>query len=135
MLDAVNQRRGSLELLKLSKLEADTKLDAGVVESGKVPEFNKQSALRDLAALEIAAAGLTVTGKTEAAIKAVHYNAWAKFGKKDFQPVVNAFKDLLSQFRCDACQSWLYVSPKGASPEALRCSCAAVSLNLKGKPK
>lgn len=67
--------------------------------------------------------------------KAVHYNAWANFGKKDFQPVVSAFKDLMSQFRCEKCQSWLYITPKGSSPESLRCSCPAINLNLKGKPK
>ncbi|AHB47695.1 chromosome segregation protein SMC [Hyphomicrobium nitrativorans NL23] len=67
--------------------------------------------------------------------KAVHYNAWANFGKKDFQPVVAAFKDLMAQFRCEKCQSWLYITPKGSSPETLRCSCSAISMNLKGKPK
>jgi hypothetical protein len=31
--------------------------------------------------------------------KAVHYNEWANFGKKDFEPVVSAFKELLACFR------------------------------------
>jgi hypothetical protein len=66
--------------------------------------------------------------------KAVHYNEWANFGKKDFQPVVAAFKELLDCFRCADCQSWLYVMPR-ASPEALRCSCNGVNMNLKLKPK
>jgi hypothetical protein len=66
--------------------------------------------------------------------KAVHYNAWANFGKKDFEPVVAAFRELLECFRCDACQSWLYVTPRGF-PEALRCACNAVNLNLKTQPK
>jgi hypothetical protein len=68
--------------------------------------------------------------------KAVHYNEWANFGKKDFEPVVGAFKELLSCFRCEskACQSWLYVSPRG-TPESLRCACNAVNMNLKLKPK
>jgi hypothetical protein len=39
--------------------------------------------------------------------KAVHYNEWANFGKKDFEPVVAAFKELLECFHCDKCQSWL----------------------------
>ena len=30
--------------------------------------------------------------------KAVHYNEWANFGKKDFEPVVAAFKELLGCF-------------------------------------
>src|SRR5712664_2744048 len=66
--------------------------------------------------------------------KAVHYNEWANFGKKDFEPVVAAFKELLACFRCDACESWLHVTPRG-NPESLRCSCNAISLNLKPKPK
>ncbi|MER9095521.1 AAA family ATPase [Mesorhizobium sp. M0700] len=67
--------------------------------------------------------------------KAVHYNEWANFGKKDFEPVVTAFKELLECLRCEGCQSWLYVTPRGASPESLRCQCNAVNLNLKAKPK
>ena len=66
--------------------------------------------------------------------KAVHYNEWANFGKKDFEPVVAAYKELLGSFTCDACESWLYVTPRG-TPESLRCPCNAISLNLKSKPK
>ena len=65
--------------------------------------------------------------------KAVHYNAWANFGKKDFEPVVAAFRDLLDQFRCQTCSSWLYVTPKRGAPESLRCSCSQINLNLKPK--
>lgn len=67
--------------------------------------------------------------------KAVHYNEWANFGRKDFEPVVTAFKELLDCFTCPDCQSWLYVSPSRGSPESLRCPCSAVNLNLKVKPK
>lgn len=67
--------------------------------------------------------------------KAVHYNEWANFGKKDFEPVVAAFKELLGCFSCNKCESWLYVTPRGGSPDALRCGCSAISLNLKAKPK
>jgi hypothetical protein len=66
--------------------------------------------------------------------RAVHYNEWAKFGKRDFEPVVTAFKDLLECFRCASCEFWLYVTPRGA-PDALRCGCAAINLNLKLKRK
>ena len=45
--------------------------------------------------------------------KAVHYNEWANFGKKDFEPVVGAFKALLSCFRCETCESWVHVTPRG----------------------
>jgi hypothetical protein len=66
--------------------------------------------------------------------KAVHYNEWANFGKKDFEPVVSAFKELLGCFRCEACDSWLYVTPRMSS-ESLRCACNAISLNLKPKQR
>jgi ABC-type transport system involved in cytochrome c biogenesis ATPase subunit len=64
--------------------------------------------------------------------KAVHYNEWANFGKKDFQPVVAAFKALLTCFRCETCESWLHVTPRG-TPESLRCGCNAINFNLKPK--
>ncbi|MER9926712.1 AAA family ATPase [Mesorhizobium sp. M0048] len=67
--------------------------------------------------------------------KAVHYNEWANFGKKDFEPVVAAFKELLECLRCKDCQSWLYVTPRSGSPESLRCQCSAVNLNLKANHK
>jgi hypothetical protein len=66
--------------------------------------------------------------------KAVHYNAWANFGKKDFEPVVAAFKELLGCFRCENCESWIYITPRG-TPECVRCDCNAISLNVKPKPK
>jgi len=66
--------------------------------------------------------------------KAVHYNGWANFGKKDFEPVVTAFKELLACFTCSTCESWIYVTPRG-TPESLRCSCNAINFNLKPKAK
>lgn len=67
--------------------------------------------------------------------KAVHYNEWANFGRKDFEPVVAAFKELLDCLQCKDCQSWLYISPRGSRPESLRCQCSGVNFNLKTKPK
>ncbi len=66
--------------------------------------------------------------------KAVHYNEWANFGRKDFEPVVAAFKELIGHFQCGACQSFLYLSPRG-NADSLRCACNAVNLNLAAKPK
>ncbi|RTL51777.1 MAG: chromosome segregation protein SMC [Bradyrhizobiaceae bacterium] len=66
--------------------------------------------------------------------KALHYNEWANFGRKDFEPVVAAFRELLGCFRCDSCESWLYITPRGI-PDAVRCSCSRVNLNLKSKGK
>lgn len=66
--------------------------------------------------------------------KAVHYNEWANFGKKDFEPVVAAFHELLDLFHCEVCKSWLYANPR-TRPEAVRCSCGATNFNLNEKPK
>jgi hypothetical protein len=66
--------------------------------------------------------------------KAVHYNAWTNFGKKDFEPVVAAYKELLACFSCPVCDSWLYTAPR-LNPASLRCACNAVNLNLKAREK
>jgi recombinational DNA repair ATPase RecF len=66
--------------------------------------------------------------------KAVHYNEWANFGRKDFEPVVAAFKELLDCFRCTGCGAWLFVTPRG-NPDAVRCSCSTINFNLKAKQK
>jgi hypothetical protein len=83
---------------------------------------------------ELAASNGAANVEQWAVNKAVHYNEWANFGKKDFEPVVAAFKDLLSRFTCSKCGSWLYVTPKG-NPDSLRCACSTVNLNLKSKPR
>ena len=54
-MEAVNKRRKVLGLPEIAELTADTKLDAGLSATAKIPEFNKQSALRDLKALSDAA--------------------------------------------------------------------------------
>lgn len=96
------------------------------------------NALRDAmvarrGALSAAAAASNV--EQWAVNKAVHYNEWANFGKKDFEPVVVAFKNLLDCFRCAACGSWLHVTPRGSHPESLRCGCNDLNFNLKMKGK
>lgn len=66
--------------------------------------------------------------------KAVHYNEWENFGKRDFDPVVKAYRELLDCFKCESCDSWLYVTPRH-SPTSLRCACNSVNLNLEPKKK
>ncbi len=67
--------------------------------------------------------------------KAIHYNEWVDFSKPEFRDVVDAFKTLLMQLRCPnaGCESWLYVTPRKGDPEALRCPCGAVNVNLRVK--
>src|SRR6266851_3384418 len=91
-----------------------------------------EAVARRKAALAKAAAASNV--ENWAVNKALHYNEWANFGKKDFEPVVAAFKELLGCFRCAACESWLYATPRGM-PDSLRCACGEISLNLKPKLK
>jgi hypothetical protein len=62
--------------------------------------------------------------------KLVHYNAWANFGKNDFEPVAKAFKELLECFRCKNCDGWIYVLPRGVNPQSLRCICTKIEFNL-----
>ena len=65
--------------------------------------------------------------------KAIHFNEWAQFSRAEFREVVEAFKRLLAELRCSACESWLYVMPKRGTPESLRCPCGAMMVNLKLK--
>jgi hypothetical protein len=67
--------------------------------------------------------------------KGVHYNEWANFGRKDFEPVVAACKELVEHFRCAGCAGFLYVAPARGPVEALRCSCMGINLNLVSKAK
>jgi len=82
----------------------------------------------------LSAAAATSGVEQWAVNKAVHYNEWANFGKKDFEPVVATFKTLLACFRCESCESWMHITPR-TIPESLRCGCNAIHFNLKQKPK
>jgi hypothetical protein len=68
VLEAVNKRRKVLGLPEIAELTADTKLDTGLSDTTKTPEFNKLSALRDLKALSEAATGFSDLAKAEAAV-------------------------------------------------------------------
>jgi hypothetical protein len=67
LLETVNKRRKVLNLLEIAGLTADTRFDAGLSDTAKASEFNKQSALRDLKTLSDAAKGFPDLAKTEAA--------------------------------------------------------------------
>ena len=66
--------------------------------------------------------------------KAVHYNGWVDLSKKDFAPVVEAFKKLLHQFRCERpnCNSWLSLDHK-KNPTGLSGACCKFHINLREK--
>ncbi len=63
--------------------------------------------------------------------RAVHYTEWADFSKSDFQPIVDAWKELLDVFECPECQSRLYVTERRGVDDTLKCSCGHLNLNLR----
>ena len=67
MLEAVNKRRIVLGLPEIAQADCRYKARHRSFGGGKLPEFNKQSALRDLKALSEAAKGFPDRAKTEAA--------------------------------------------------------------------
>jgi hypothetical protein len=67
LLDAVNKRRKVLELPAIAELTADAKLDAGLSNTAKPSEVNKEAALHDLKALAEAAKGFPDLASTAAA--------------------------------------------------------------------
>jgi hypothetical protein len=65
ILAAVNPHRRTLGLAEIKELNAATVLNAGIMEGAAGPAFNKQSVLRDVAALEDAQAGFASLGGQE----------------------------------------------------------------------
>jgi hypothetical protein len=63
--------------------------------------------------------------------KSIHYNEWISLRKEDFLPVVSAFQELISSFRCQQCGAFFYVTPPRGQKEAVRCDCGTVNFNLK----
>jgi hypothetical protein len=66
ILESVNKRRQILGLTLLEEWTADTKLDEGLIKGATAPDLNKESALRDAAALLEALATAEELGKAEA---------------------------------------------------------------------
>jgi recombinational DNA repair ATPase RecF len=60
----------------------------------------------------------------------VHYSRWGDFSKGDFEPIVEAFRDLHDLFKCSKCQGLLYVTLKEKKPQDLRCLGGHVNYNL-----
>ena len=63
--------------------------------------------------------------------KAVHYNEWINFQKQDFQPVVDAFKELYEKvFACCNCQAVLQITFDGSNIAGVKCKCGNTNWNL-----
>lgn len=59
----------------------------------------------------------------------IHENAWAKLVKKDFIPVVQAFKKFLACFQCPRCGEWLARTPRQSSKK-FGCNCGNTHFTL-----
>ena len=62
---------------------------------------------------------------------AVHYNAWADLQKKDFAPVVTAYRALTKSFSCPSCNEMYAVEPARGKQNGIRCGCSVFNLNAK----
>ncbi|MEM2112312.1 MAG: AAA family ATPase [Candidatus Bathyarchaeia archaeon] len=63
--------------------------------------------------------------------ESVHYSRWGDYSKRDFEPVVKAFKDLFDLFTCSSCGSAISVKyGKGGNPEVVSCNCGKIFWNV-----
>lgn len=60
----------------------------------------------------------------------VHYNKWSTFTKSDFQPVVEAFKELFDLFLCTHCSTMIAVNFKERTSKSISCNCGKINWNL-----
>jgi len=65
----------------------------------------------------------------------IHYNNWANLSKPDFEPVVEAFRDLYGVFVCSKCSKLLHLVTANGRQESVRCSCTQINWNLVPKEK
>ncbi len=63
----------------------------------------------------------------------VHFNEWANLQCHEMQEVVDAFRNLLEQMRCQNsnCKSHLHILPRKNDAELMCCNCGETSINLK----
>jgi len=57
----------------------------------------------------------------------VHYNRWEEFSRNDFEPVVEAFKDLFGLFTCSSCGASIEINK---SKTKVSCSCGKIFWNV-----
>lgn len=106
------------------------------IKGAKV-NFNKlgqQDKVKEVTELEAKVNEVIEKSKIEqwAINESVHYNAWIELGKKDFEPVVAAFKDLFALFSCPSCGQTMQITySKGEIPKTVvSCSCGKICWNI-----
>lgn len=60
----------------------------------------------------------------------VHYSNWANLTPEEFTPVVQAFQDLCTLFKCSACAQLIQVTETHGIEVAVKCPCGRVNWNL-----
>lgn len=96
--------------------------------------WKQQSKFEEMEELETVSAEIIRRAQVEqwAINENVHYNRWGDFSKEDFQPIVEAFKDLFELFLCSKCGGMIYAVPEKGNTEVVRCKCFDVNWNLIG---
>jgi recombinational DNA repair ATPase RecF len=60
----------------------------------------------------------------------VHYNRWHELDREELRPVVEAFRDCFSLFRCQNCNSLIRVVEENKRATIVSCACQKVTWNL-----
>ncbi len=95
----------------------------------KLSEPNKQERLKKLEEREKQANEIINRSQVEQWIinGEVHYNTWLEASKADFEPVVEAYKDLFGLFRCTACGATISLSEDRTGKKTISCHCNEIS--------
>lgn len=97
--------------------------------------WNQTDVLEDLKEVDTIAKQIFVRTNAEqwAVNESLHYNNWGELTKSDFEPVVDAFKDLYTVFDCQKCGSIINVIFNNREPAKVTCNCSQFSWNLTKK--
>jgi len=97
-------------------------------------KMNQKDKFKELEELEKKANDIIAKSQIEQWIinANVHYNKWDEFSKNDFEPIVEAFRDLFGLFTCSSCGTMISVSQsKGATEKNIvSCGCGKIFWNI-----
>ncbi|MDD5025903.1 MAG: AAA family ATPase [Candidatus Peribacteraceae bacterium] len=97
--------------------------------------WNKQDAVDKIKEWESVVKEIMQRTRSEgwAVNSVVHFNEWHQLEKQDFEPVIEAYKELFDIFRCSnpKCGSLLKViNDKEGMPTSIKCDCGGYNMNL-----
>lgn len=97
-------------------------------------KMNQKDRFKELEELEKKANDIIAKSQIEQWIinANVHYNKWDEFSKSDFEPIVEAFRELFGLFTCSSCGTMISVSQnKGATEKNIvSCGCGKIFWNI-----